>query len=102
MQVRGFPHADDIASGFVAICEAAASGVFNISSGEGVSMREVFSRIESTMDRKGLIRFGARPSRAWEPPYMVGSNEKLKQLGWKPRYTLSEGLRQLVEEHAAM
>ncbi len=45
---------------------------------------------------KDLIRFGAIPYRQWEPMFICGNNSKLHSLGWKPRYSLLEGLTQTI------
>jgi len=37
--------------------------------------------------------------RPGEPSLLVGENFKLKSLGWKPEYTLDEGLEKVVKKN---
>lgn len=91
-QVRDFLHVDDVAAGFVTLCEQRAGGVYNICSGQGRSMRSVFELIEKMLGQSGRINFGKVKPRNWEPPFIVGANAKLKGLGWSPRYDFESGL----------
>jgi dTDP-6-deoxy-L-talose 4-dehydrogenase (NAD+) len=95
-QLRDFLHVDDVAAGFVRLCEARASGVFNICSGIGRTMREIFELIQAKLGLQDRIHFGAVKPRDWEPPAIVGDNRKLCALGWNPRYSLEEGLEAVI------
>lgn len=92
MQLRDFLHVDDIAGAFVTLCEARASGVYNVCSGQGHTMREVFELIQAKLGLRDRIRFGTIAPRGWEPPSIVGDNSKLRAAGWTPAYSLEAGL----------
>lgn len=91
-QIRDYIQVADVAEAFCVLMERQASGVFNISSGIPVSIRQLLTTIGSLMGCEHLIEFGARPYREWEPPFICGNNQRLRSLGWKPVHSLSTGL----------
>ncbi len=95
-QVRDYLHVEDVASAFCHLAEKRAAGIFNISSGTPVTMRHVLETAATLTGRAELVKFGAVPYRDWEPRFICGNNERLKALGWKPRYSLLEGLQQTL------
>jgi nucleoside-diphosphate-sugar epimerase len=96
-QVRDYIHVEDVASAFWTLAEREGNGVFNIASGVPVTVRQLLETVEELVSRRGLIQFGALSYRDWEPMFICGDNQRLRNLGWSPRYTLREGIRQTVE-----
>lgn len=96
-QVRDYIFVTDVAAAFRVMLEKQASGVYNISSGVPVTICHLLETIAALMGRSDLTQFGALPYRDWEPPFICGDNTRLKQLGWRPEYTLSQGLSQTIE-----
>lgn len=95
-QIRDYLHIDDVASGLLLLAQQGLGGVFNISSGNPVSIRQFMQTTAEFTGHNDLIRFGALPYRVWEPMFICGNNQKLKQAGWNPQYTLTSGLAQTV------
>lgn len=95
-QVRDYIHVADVAAAFCILMEKQIDGVFNISTGSPVSIRQLLETIGKLMDRADLIQLGALPYRTWEPLFICGNNMRLKSLGWKPCYSLSEGLSDTI------
>lgn len=93
-QVRDYMHVGDVASAFVALVDAPASGVYNISAGVPVTMRQVMELIGEIIGCVRLIRFGATAYRKWDPMFICGDNSRLKSLGWTPRMSLKDGLQE--------
>jgi UDP-glucuronate decarboxylase len=96
-QVRDYLHVDDVAGAFVAMAASKASGIYNIASGNPVAMREIMQTVGRAMNADELIRFGAVPYRAWEPPFIAGSNARLKSIGWRPAIGLDDGLASAID-----
>lgn len=96
-QVRDYIFIEDVAAAFCVMLEKQANGVFNISSGAPVTIRHLLETIAVLMGRSDLTQFGAMAYRDWEPPFICGDNSRLKQLGWRPEYTLSQGLLQTIK-----
>jgi len=95
-QVRDYIHVEDVADAFCTLAEKPANGVFNISSGIPVTVRDLLENIGNLMGGTDLIQFGALPYRGWEPQFVCGDNRRLRDLGWRPRYSLQAGLEQTV------
>jgi nucleoside-diphosphate-sugar epimerase len=95
-QIRDYVHVTDVAAAFCTLIEKQADGIFNISTGSPVSVRQLLETIGGLMNCPGLVRLGAIPYRNWEPPFICGNNTKLKNLGWKPAYSLSDGLADAI------
>jgi nucleoside-diphosphate-sugar epimerase len=53
--------------------------------------------IGNAMGKTDLIQFGTVQKRDWEPEFICGDNQKLRQLGWQPRYGLQDGLVETIK-----
>ncbi len=97
-QVRDYLHVEDVATALWALAAGGARGAFNVCSGVPVTMRQVMETVEEIVGSGQLIQFGALPIRAWDPPFICGDSQRLRDgTGWKPRYpTLEAGLQQTV------
>ena len=95
-QVRDFLHVEDVASAFGHLCVTNAEGVFNVSSGQPMAMRELLETIAQEIGHPHAIRYGATAKHGFDPPYVVGDSTRLLQLGWRPRHTLQTGLQQTI------
>ena len=98
-QIRDYIHVKDVAEAFCVLTEKQANGVFNISSGVPVSIHQLLETIGNLMGCEDLIQFGALPYRNWEPPFICGNNSRLKNLGWKPSYSLIKGLSETIQKY---
>lgn len=98
-QVRDYLHVDDVASAFVCLALQGVSGIYNIASGQPVAMRTLMEKAGRALNKEHLIRFGAVSYRQWEPAFIVGNNERLKSLGWKPAFDLDHGLASTIAFH---
>lgn len=96
-QVRDYVHVEDVASALVMLAERAGNGVFNIASGVPVTIRQLMETVGELLGGSHLIRFGALPYREWDPRFMCGDNQRLRGLGWVPRYCLQSGLQQTID-----
>jgi dTDP-6-deoxy-L-talose 4-dehydrogenase (NAD+) len=95
-QVRDHLHVADVASGIVALLAPAAKGIYNVCSGEPVTLRTVLETVGDIVGRCDLLRFGARPHRANETMFLAGDSTRLRATGWTPRFGLQDGLRDAV------
>lgn len=101
-QLRDFCYVDDVIDAIIQTltCEAMDGQVFNVASGQAVSIRTMVEMV------KGLIGQG-KPSFG-EIPYRVGENmslyaditQILKVLHWTPQISLEDGLRNTINWYA--
>ncbi|MCX5813468.1 MAG: NAD(P)-dependent oxidoreductase [Proteobacteria bacterium] len=97
-QVRDYIHVADVATAFCTLMEKQADGVFNISTGSPVSIRQLLEMLGKLMNRSDLIKLGALPYRNWEPPFICGDNARLRNLGWRYCFSLEEGLLETIQQ----
>lgn len=94
--VRDYIYIDDV----ISCCIRAATAkipkngqrIFNVSSQQGLSVREVLSAIEQVAGKKLDITY--EPARSYDVERIVLSNRRAKEiLGWSPQISFEEGLR---------
>jgi nucleoside-diphosphate-sugar epimerase len=97
-QVLDYVHVNDIAAGVVASLESDHQGSIDITSGVGISVRDVVATIARLLDGEDLVRFGARPNPDRDFPMVVGDGaEAHLQLGWSTTLSLEEGIAGTIE-----
>ena len=94
-QFRDFTHVDDIARGTIAGLKPLGYEIINLGSDEPVVLTEAIHMIENLVGKKAKIeylpRHPADVSATWAD---IGRAEKL--LGWSPRISFEEGIKNLV------
>jgi len=96
-KTRDFVHVSDLVQGLLLIADKANAGeVFNLGSGEEVSMRQLTEAIGSATGRTAVID---EISEVTEDTYrLVADISKIRSLGYVPRTSLVEGVKQLAVE----
>mgnify|MGYP002522119175 FL=1 len=95
LKFQDYLHVEDTARGIVEVFESDIQGAVNICSGKPVQLRYIVNKIAELTSFKGNILWGAIPA-AFGDEVVVGNNDKLKSIGWSPKYTLDEGLQQTI------
>ena len=103
---RDFMFRTDHCSAYIAVIEnwpASVGQVFNICTGGAWQIKEMAETVAkivySQTGRKVEVEFSRQPDRPLDILRLQGSNEKIcKALGWKPHYSLQEGLEQAIFE----
>jgi nucleoside-diphosphate-sugar epimerase len=95
-QIRDFMDSRDAGAALAALLDAPVAGAVNIGSGTAISVAAVATELGRIAGRSELIRLGALPMRAGEPPLLVPDTRRLAaEVGFRPRHGLADGL-----EHA--
>ena len=100
--VRDLLDVRDVVRAYVALLQHGVPGeAYNVSRGEGVTLRELFTRLA------GLVGVRVEPvtdptlMRSGDIRYLVGNAAKLNQAtGWSPQITLEQTLRDMVDAQA--
>jgi nucleoside-diphosphate-sugar epimerase len=94
-QARDFLHVDDVASALVALGRAPGHGTFNVCSGQGRTLRELWLRAQQMLgtDAPDLPMV---PSNGGDEPPIVGDASRLRALGWTPGFGADAGLAEAV------
>lgn len=91
--IREFLHVDDLAEACLFLMENYfGSEIVNIGTGQGITIKELALLIRDVVGYEGELVFDS--SKPDGTPIKVTSIERIKALGWTPRITLTEGLRQ--------
>ncbi|MCK4663283.1 MAG: GDP-mannose 4,6-dehydratase, partial [Bacteroidales bacterium] len=97
-QVRDFLFINDIIQAMILSTDINAyNEVFNVCSGQGITLHDLALQLKMILNSKSKINFGAVPYRENEVWEMVGGNTKIKEtLKFKQKYLLIEGLNNLL------
>jgi len=95
-EIRDVLHADDMAGGIVYVAEHVDKyDIYNVSYGEGFSVNQLLEWMKEADNNTNPIEYVN--NRAPMIPVRLVSNEKLKQLGWKPKREIKEALKDTIE-----
>ncbi len=106
-QFRDLLFVDDVAAAFVHslrfLNRPPVDHIFNICSSTAVTIRQVGEMLADILERpQTLLRWGTRPMREGETLWLVGNSDRFRQAtGWKPAYSLWEGLTETVNHRLA-
>ena len=93
--VRDFVYVDDVVALYMMVAQQKpiANYIFNAGSGIQSRVCDVVITVQSIAGIPCLVEWGKHQQRPWEPEHWVASIRRAQDvLGWKPEYTLSQGL----------
>lgn len=105
-QRRDFVHIDDVVDGYSLLLDRAGSldsayRSFGLGSAEAVTIREFVEMVHRITASRTELNFGAVPYRPGEVMNSEADVKDLLALGWKPRYSLLQGLTRTIEQERA-
>jgi GDP-4-dehydro-6-deoxy-D-mannose reductase len=100
--VRDLLDVRDVVEAYAALLVEGRPGeIYNISRGEGQSVREVFHRLAALIGVEAEPKPDPELARARDLPYLVGDSSKLRAAtGWAPAISLDAMLRGLLDAQA--
>lgn len=101
-QQRDFIHIDDVASAYQYLLENADKigqgfSEFDVGSGKAVSIRDFVNTVHRLTASQTKLDFGAYSYREHELMHSEANLSGLLELGWRCRYGLEAGLKQVIE-----
>jgi nucleoside-diphosphate-sugar epimerase len=95
---RDFLHVADVVDAYLSLMELGAAGeVYNVSSGHGVSVRELAASVLQHLGVTADITSDPALARPIDVPVLVGDNSKLRRTtGWAPRRTRDDIIDDLI------
>jgi nucleoside-diphosphate-sugar epimerase len=98
-QMRDFIYAPDAADLLIRLLLSSRTGVFNIGTGHGTTIRSVVEHLADWCGGRELVQFGAVTPSPGEPAMLVADMTKVKiQFGWSASTTVQAGLDRLLAE----
>lgn len=97
---KQFLHVDDCASAIIYIMERYHPDTFstiNVGSFETCCWKNIVEIIQELVQYNGTIRFNYE--RKENMANRICSTQKLKELGWMPKFSIKQGLKQLCDEY---
>jgi GDP-4-dehydro-6-deoxy-D-mannose reductase len=100
--VRDFLDVRDVAAAYVVLAQRGEAGeVYNVASGTGVSLQELFDRLAAIVGVDAIPEPDPEFMRPADIPYLVGDSSKLRAAtGWAPSIPLERTLSDLVHAQA--
>jgi nucleoside-diphosphate-sugar epimerase len=98
---RDFLYVEDFIDCFLQIADKSdvtAGKIINIASGKQTSTRKIMNAIHLLTKSKSTLLWGRYPNRSWDTTYWKADTHLVKKIvGWKPAYSLSEGLQKTID-----
>ncbi|QQR42669.1 GDP-mannose 4,6-dehydratase [Myxococcus xanthus] len=95
--VRDFSHVRDVVEAYRLLLDKGEPGqAYNIGSGEGRTIRSLLEEMLSLAGVSARIELDPARLRPSDIPSLVGAPDKLKALGWVPKLTVADALRDVL------
>ncbi len=100
---RDFLHVADVTQAYIALAARGRAGeVYNVSSGVGVSVKELAVQVLAATGVKAPLTTDPSLTRTVDVPALVGNNARLRDAtGWEPEKTVRDLIEDLVTYWAA-
>lgn len=100
-QVWDYLYVDDAAQALVRLMESDATGIFNLASGEGRTVREMVETIHQKVGPHLESGLGRKPYAPDQLMYLQGDIQKLTAAtGWTPTTSFEEGIERTLQWYA--
>jgi nucleoside-diphosphate-sugar epimerase len=97
---RDYVYVDDIIDAYLLAASLPSQelgAIYNVGTGLQTSLREVVDVARRVMAIPVEPQWGSMEERIWDTAVWVSDNRKIRaRLGWRPRYDVEEGFRQMV------
>lgn len=95
---RDFLDVRDVVRAYSILADRGVSGeVYNICSGQDISIREILDKIIELTDAKITVTVDPARFRAADTSRLLGSSAKLQKLGWSKEIDIEDSLRRIIE-----
>jgi len=94
LQTRDFVYVSDVVDAL--ILGIKCNGIYNVGSGTEITIKELIERIEKISGKRAKINY--LPENVQEIKNSKADIKKIKKLGWKPRVSLEEGIKNIIKK----
>lgn len=93
---RDFLHVSDIARAFCFVLDSDLTGAFNICSNQNMKIKEIVRQCAAYCEAQNLVKI--KNDSIDKMDRVVGNNQVLKRIGWTPKVSLEDGLKEYIEK----
>lgn len=99
-QHRTYTHVHDMCTGFKALVDSIRDGrklekIYNITQSDPISVIDIIKEASKNLGKPAIIKFGE--DRTSQFNQLVIENKRLRSLGWTPKYSFEEGMKEMVK-----
>ena len=94
--VKDYIYVTDLAEGIITLINTKESGLFNISSGQGIQLSDLVRIIAEILGKDVVLRAKDEAKARKSQTRQVIDNSKLKNLGWEPSIDLYKGMEETI------
>lgn len=99
IQMWDYLYIDDAIEALALLCEKnCADGVYNFGSGDCRPLKDYIMEMKNILNSSSELNFGAVPYPATGMVNVNPSVEKLKNIGWQPKMSFEEGIKNCMRE----
>jgi len=100
-QQRDFIYIDDVVNAYLTVIAKQdqhdnSYSTFQVCTNQLISIKELMNTLKELTKSNSILNFGAVPYRENELMHSKTDNTALISLGWKPQYTIQEGLQKTI------
>ena len=99
-QLRDFIYIDDVLSAYLTLVDNVESfksfTEIQLGTGKSISVKEFVETVHRLTKSSTNLMFGALRARANEPKECVADTAAMRSLGWSPKFSLVEGLEEMI------
>jgi UDP-glucose 4-epimerase len=93
---RDYVYVKDAVNAFILAAESDATGIYNIGGGKSVTVNELAKLINKLTGNKAATVY--HPARTGDILHSRGDISKAKTFGYRPKYSLEAGLKEMIEK----
>jgi GDP-4-dehydro-6-deoxy-D-mannose reductase len=95
--IRDFSHVRDVVAAYRLLVTAGVAGqTYNVCSGTGRTIRSVLEEMLALAGVSARLEVDPARLRPMDTPSLVGVPDKLHALGWEPKHTVTDALREVL------
>lgn len=96
---QDFIYVKDVARAFLLAYMQKKSGIYNIASGNSISMRDLAKKIVDLSVSDSKIKYSGAVDNQEGQKVSIDTSKAYNSLGFRPKYPLEEGLTECIEEY---
>jgi GDP-4-dehydro-6-deoxy-D-mannose reductase len=100
--VRDFLHVEDTVAAYrILLTRGQAGAAYNVCSGVGRTIRSLLDEMLKLVHVEARVEVDSQRLRPSEIPWLVGDARRINELGWRPKSSVTQALKDVLEEQSA-